>query len=96
MRSDDIKQLAADIRAGNAPPVEITARTTDNWITMAELERMTAREIVTYIFLLESRDDKLGELLAAIPECPTHGPCMPHALQWIKEARRAKKTANER
>jgi len=37
---------------------------------------------------LEVTDSILNErqkLLDAIPECPTHGKCMPHALDWIKK-----------
>ena len=26
-------------------------------------------------------------LLEAIPECPQHGPCVPHALEWIQKAK---------
>lgn len=33
--------------------------------------------------LLKDRD----ALLEAIPECHAHGKCMPHALEWIKQAR---------
>lgn len=28
-------------------------------------------------------------VLAAIPECPVHGSCVPHALEWIKGAEQA-------
>lgn len=31
------------------------------------------------------------ELLDAIPECPAHGPCIPHAVKWIAEARADKR-----
>lgn len=33
--------------------------------------------------LLKNRD----ALLAAIPECPAHGKCMPHALEWIEQVK---------
>lgn len=29
------------------------------------------------------------KLLDAIPECPAHGACVPHALEWIEAAKRA-------
>lgn len=36
-------------------------------------------------------DDKLladrNRLLEAIPECPVHGACVPHALEWIEKAK---------
>lgn len=33
--------------------------------------------------LLEQRQ----RVLDAIPECPVHGPCVPHALEWIEQAK---------
>lgn len=33
--------------------------------------------------LLEDRD----ALLAAIPECPAHGRCVPHAIEWIERVK---------
>ena len=27
------------------------------------------------------------EVLDAIPECESHGSCIPHAMDWIKEAK---------
>lgn len=33
--------------------------------------------------LLQERD----RLLRAIPECPVHGACVPHALEWVKRAK---------
>lgn len=52
----------------------------------AEITRLSSllaqreKEIAVDNQLLKERD----RLLAAIPECPTHGPCVPHALAWIK------------
>jgi len=34
--------------------------------------------------LLEERQ----RVLDAIPECPCHGPCVPHALEWIEKAKK--------
>lgn len=34
--------------------------------------------------MLEERD----RLLRAIPECPTHGICIPHALEWVEKMKR--------
>lgn len=33
--------------------------------------------------LLEERQ----RVLDAIPECPVHGKCVPHALEWIEKAK---------
>ncbi len=33
--------------------------------------------------LLRDRD----KLLEAIPECPAHGKCVPHALEWISQVK---------
>ena len=33
--------------------------------------------------LLEARQ----EVLKAIPECPAHGECVPHALEWIEQSK---------
>lgn len=40
---------------------------------------------------LKVTDELLAErerVLRAIPECPQHGPCVPHALEWIEKATR--------
>lgn len=29
----------------------------------------------------------LREVIKAIPECPEHGECIPHALEWIEKAK---------
>jgi len=41
--------------------------------------------------LLEDRED----LLEAIPQCPVHGKCMPHAIEWIEEAKNLAKIVGE-
>jgi hypothetical protein len=41
------------------------------------------REIATDEALLTERD----RLLAAIPECEAHGPCVPHAIEWIQQVK---------
>jgi hypothetical protein len=33
--------------------------------------------------------DSYVRLLEAIPKCPTHGPCLPHALEWIEERKQS-------
>lgn len=33
--------------------------------------------------LLKGRD----QLLESIPECPIHGKCVPHALEWISQVK---------
>jgi len=34
--------------------------------------------------ITDERLASLEKLLDAIPECPIHGRCVPHALDWIK------------
>src|SRR5688572_1407089 len=31
--------------------------------------------------------DERNRLLAAIPECPEHGACVPHAIEWVENAK---------
>lgn len=45
---------------------------------MSELEKLK-HELEVTEKLLEERQ----KLLDAIPECPVHGKCIPHALEWI-------------
>lgn len=33
---------------------------------------------------LESLYEDRQKLLEAIPECPDHGACIPHAIEWVK------------
>lgn len=43
---------------------------------------------------LDVTDELLADrqrVLDAIPECPAHGPCVPHALEWIERAKVAMK-----
>lgn len=48
-----------------------------------ELVRMS-EELKTADYLLENRT----AVLRAIPECPEHGPqCVPHAIEWVEEAK---------
>ncbi len=35
------------------------------------------------------------EVLRAIPECPKHGLCVPHAIEWVKAARQFEKERDE-
>jgi hypothetical protein len=36
------------------------------------------------LFITEKLLEERQKLLDAIPECPTHGKCVPHALEWIE------------
>ncbi|QGW28457.1 hypothetical protein [Phnomibacter ginsenosidimutans] len=47
---------------------------------MSELEKLK-HELEVTEKLLEERQ----KLLDAIPECPVHGKCVPHALEWIEK-----------
>jgi len=35
--------------------------------------------------ITDERLASLEKLLDAIPECPIHGRCVPHAIEWVKE-----------
>jgi hypothetical protein len=41
--------------------------------------------------LLKDRD----ALLSAIPECPAHGKCVPHAIEWIEQVKTLAKIISE-
>jgi methyl coenzyme M reductase subunit D len=47
---------------------------------MSELEKLKHELEVTDLLLNERQ-----KLLDAIPECPVHGKCIPHALEWIEK-----------
>lgn len=53
-----------------------------------QLDRVTAErdqlkaEVETDDRLLAERD----RLVAAIPQCPVHGPCIPYAIEWVERA----------
>ncbi len=54
------------------------------------------RELLDQIIDLKKEINVLDRLLEAIPECPTHGQCVPHALEWIAEMKElAMTTAKE-
>lgn len=52
------------------------------WKARGEIVTPSAikEELAVTCKLLEDRD----RVLKAIPECPDHGPCVPHAIEWIK------------
>ncbi len=56
-----------------------------NKITIAKWDQMTADEQFEYVRLVETLLSNRDELLKAIPECPEHGECIPHALEWIAQ-----------
>jgi hypothetical protein len=58
-------------------------------ITRAEWEALTPDEQFQWANLLKQSDNQLRELLNVIPECPLHGPCIPHAHDWIRDAKQA-------
>ena len=51
------------------------------------------KEMIDLKHELEVTDKLLEEIqrvLDAIPECPSHGKCVPHALEWIEEMKAMK------
>lgn len=42
------------------------------------------KELEEELKLTDRSNERLRELLRAIPECPMHGECIPYALDWIK------------
>lgn len=56
---------------------------------MDELKQAKARiveleeELRITDLLLNDRE----KLLLAIPRCPVHGPCIPHALEWVERVK---------
>ena len=52
-------------------------------ITVLRAENRSLRdEISTDDRLIAERD----RLVAAIPQCPVHGPCIPYAIEWVEKA----------
>lgn len=49
----------------------------------AEIDRLRA-ELKVSDALIQERD----RLLDAIPPCPDHGACVPHAIEWVEAAKR--------
>lgn len=49
------------------------------------LKRIEALEVELEVSdkLLEDRE----ALLEAIPQCPVHGKCIPHAIEWIEQVK---------
>jgi len=48
------------------------------------------RDLTTLRAELKVTEELLAErqrLLDAVPECPSHGPCVPHAIKWIETAK---------
>jgi Tfp pilus assembly protein FimV len=76
--------LAEDLRAWGEACA--TAHASDLAQRVEELERQLAEakdEIRVSDQLLTHRQ----QLLEAIHECPAHGPCVPHALEWVEKAK---------
>lgn len=55
------------------------ARMTKAAVAIADLEAEVALD--------DKIIQQLEQLLAAIPECPAHGRCIPHAIEWIEKAK---------
>lgn len=71
-----MRQSVCTICGYNAPPGEAIEHS-----CILQLQKELA---VTNELLLESQ-----KVLNAIPPCPEHGPCIPHSLEWIGNARLA-------
>lgn len=54
-----------------------------NEIELRDRIRELETELATTNRLLEERE----KLLSAIPECPAHGKCIPHAVEWIEQVK---------
>lgn len=46
---------------------------------------MNEKEKDEYIAILENLLKERDKLLRAIPECPEHGQCVPHAIEWVEK-----------
>jgi hypothetical protein len=47
----------------------------------------TTAELYAELIILERLFNERQRVLDAIPDCPIHGTnCVPHALEWIKDA----------
>ena len=54
-----------------------------------EFPKSVAKKILELIADLEVTDKIIAErnrLMSSIPACPIHGPCVPHAIEWVEKA----------
>lgn len=42
-------------------------------------------ELLQELEVMEKLLNERQRVLDAIPKCPTHGSCVPHAIEWIEE-----------
>jgi hypothetical protein len=54
----------------------------ENRSLRADLERITKELAVTDCIMTDYK-----RVLDAVPECPVHGECVPHAVEWIEKAK---------
>jgi len=56
--------------------------------SIQETAQMSSMELKFLLELTEKRLEQTERLLKAIPPCPVHGDdCIPHALEWIENAK---------
>ena len=53
----------------------------------AEIDAMTVDELRDWVRKLDQMAGDRDRLLQAVPPCPEHGPCIPHAVAWVEQAK---------
>lgn len=56
-------------------------------ISVIQVSHADYQSLVRSLILTEQRNHELEKLLDEIPQCLPHGRCIPHAIDWIKEAK---------
>ncbi len=59
-------------------------------LALGRIKRLK-KELALSDVLLKDR----SKLLEAIPQCPAHGPCVPHALEWISQVKTLSKIISQ-
>lgn len=91
-RDQEIERLQHELQIAkdNALTILEMKCKSDERANLAEADRDHAREEREKLQAELTLTDKLlaesNRVLYAIPECPVHGPCIPHALEWVKKA----------
>jgi hypothetical protein len=85
-KTDEVARLEADVARLDSSLREVRERKDQRITELVQQLESKRLEVEVDNQLIESR----AQLLAAIPECPEHGPCIPHALEWIEKAKRWK------
>jgi len=72
-------------------PEDIHDELWNNLLLVIAENEICKEELKVTDLLLEERQ----RVLDAIPECPSHGSCVPHAIEWIEEMKNKNENRKE-